>query len=121
MGLQWQKPGINHVGEYQASGHTLVITGSSEDNTIYLKYVASGITVSAINADVDVTFYDSDHIARAFTVPIDSTASYKGKFLTFKVGNGADAVVSVTNIPSASYVPPSGSMLYRTQNDVFIT
>ena len=120
MSSRWPKPGINHVGEYQASGHTLVMTGSNT-RTIYLKYVASGITVSAIDADVDVTFFDSDHVARAFTVPIDSTASYKGKFLTFKVGAGADAIVSVTNIPSASYTPPSGSMLYRTQNDTFIT
>lgn len=119
MSIQWQKPGVNHVGEYQASGHTLVVTGSS--NKIYLKYVASGMTVSAIDADVDITFYDSDHVAHAFTVPIDTTASYKGKFLTFNVASGADALVSVTNIPSASYAPPSGSMLHRTQNDTFIT
>ena len=110
MGTNWQRPGINHVGEYQASGHTFVVTGSA--HIIKLKYVASGITVSAIDADVDVSFYDSDHVARAFTVPIDSTASYKGKFLTFNVAAGADAIVSITNIPSASYIPPSGSQLH---------
>lgn len=119
MSLHWQRPGVNHVGEYQASGHTLVITGSA--NKIFLKYVASGISLSAINADVDVTFYDSDHRTHSFTVPIDSTAAYKGKFLTFKVAAGADALVSVTNIPSASYLPPSASMLFRQQNDIFIT
>ena len=38
MGTNWPKPGINHVGEYQVSGHTLAVTGSG--NTIFLKYVA---------------------------------------------------------------------------------
>ena len=111
MGLNWQKPGINHVGEYQASGHTLPITGSS--NKIFLKFVASGITLSA-TADATASFYNSDHIAMDFPMKASTTATFSGKFLTFKVPANINALVSITNIPSASYIPPSGSMLYRT-------
>ena len=118
MGLQWQKPGPNHVGEYQASGHTLPITGSSD--TIYLKFVASSITLSA-TADATASFYGSDHVAMNFPLKASTTSTFSGKFLTFKVPANVNALVSVTNIPSASYSPPSGSMLYRTQNDTFIT
>ena len=117
MGLNWQKPGVNHVGEYQASGHTLPITGSAEK--IFLKFVASGITLSA-TADATASFYFGDQTMN-FPLKSSATATFEGKFLTFKVPANMNALVSVTNIPSASYQPPSGSMLYRTQNDTFIT
>ena len=109
MGLQWQKPGINHVGEYQASGHTLVITGSAK--IVRLNYVASSITLSA-TADATASFFDSSHVAMPFPLKSATTATYKGKFLTFNIPINMTALVSVTNIPSASYVPPSGSQLH---------
>ena len=122
MGLQWQKPGINHVGEYQAAGHVLVITGSSTNHTIYLKYVASSITATAHNTTNNtITFFDSSHAALPFEISNGTAVRFTGKFLTFKVGENCDALVEITNIPSASYSPPSGSMLHRTQNDVFRT
>ena len=117
MALQWQKPGVNHVGEYQASGHTLPITGSA--NKIYLKYVASSITLSA-TADATASFYFGTETMN-FPLKASTTATYSGKFLTFKVPANVNALVSITNIPSASYDPPSGSMLYRTQNTTFLT
>ena len=117
MSLHWPKPGLNAVGEYQASGHTLPITGSAEK--IFLKFVASGITLSA-NADATASFYFGDE-KMEFPLKASSTATFAGKFLTFKVPANMNALVSVTNIPSASYQPPSGSMLYRTQNDTFRT
>ena len=114
MATSWPKPGINHVGEFQSSGHTFVVTGSS--NIIKLKYVASSITLSNCHAsdNLDFTVYDSSHQAMAFTVPNDATARFKGKFLTFNVPAGMDALVEITNIPSGSYLPPSGSQLHTT-------
>ena len=115
MALNWQtKAGINSVPEYQASGHTLVISGSG--NRIFLTHVASSITVAAIDGDRDITFYDGDHNGVAFTVPQDSTARFKGKFLTFDVPANASALVEVTNIPSASYVVPSFTAMHRVSN-----
>ena len=111
MGTNWPKPGVNHVGEYQASGHTLVITGSS--NKTHLKYVASSITLSA-TADASAIFYDSSHEAMSFAMKASTTATFKGKFLTFKIPANMTALVSITNIPSGSYLIPSGSQLKYT-------
>ena len=115
MALNWQtKAGINSVPEYQASGHTLVISGSG--NKIFLTHVASSITVAAVDGDKAITFYDGNHNGVAFTVPQDTTARFKGKFLTFEVPADASALVEVTNIPSASYIVPSFAAMHRTTN-----
>lgn len=112
MATNWPKPGINHVGEYQASGHTLVITGSSK--TIYLNHVAKAITVSNTHAsnNLDFTVMDSSHVHMPFTVPNDTCVRFEGKFLTFHVSASMSAIVEVTNIPSASYLIPSASQMH---------
>ena len=119
MSLNWQKPGINHVGEFQASGHTLVVTGSA--SVIKLRYVGSSITftntkdyIAGAGNNLDLTIYDGQHVGTAFTLRPGATARYKGKFLTFNVQVGMDAIVEVTNIPSASYHPPSKPQLHYT-------
>jgi len=113
MALNWPKSGVNSVAEFQTSGHTFVVTGSAK--TIKLKYVASSITMSVVSgSDLDATFYDSNHTAMPFTVPSGTTARFKGKFLTFNVPAGMDALVEVTNVPSGSYLPPSGSQMHGT-------
>jgi hypothetical protein len=119
MGLNWQKPGIGHVGEFQAAGHTLVITGSA--SVIKLRYVGSSITVSNKSNPADddannkaLTIYDGQHIGTAFTLRPGATARYKGKFLTFNVPAGMDGIVEMTNIPSSSYDPPSKPQLHYT-------
>ena len=109
MGLHWQKPGLNHVGEYQASGHTLPLTGSA--NIRYLDFVASSITFMAT---AEFIVYDNNHNAsESCTVAAGST--FKGKFLTYKC-NSADHIVELTNIPSSSYVVPNLSTLVRGTN-----
>ena len=110
MSTHWPKPGINLVGEYQASGHVFVVTGSA--NTIFLKYVASSVTVAASDSG-NFTVYDSSHTGTPFLMPSGSVATFKGKFLTFDVPAELSAMVEVTNIPSASYNPPSGSQIIR--------
>ena len=111
MSLNWPKAGVNHVAEFQASGHILPITGSG--TTIRLQYVASSITVSADGTDKDITFYDGGHNGVIFRVPADSTARFKGKFLTFSVPTGAYSLVELTNIHSGSYNQPSYSQMYN--------
>lgn len=110
MATNWPQPGINHVGEYQASGHVFVVTGSTAN--VFLKYVASSITVSAHGGDSSVTFFDSSHTGGTFALKEGHTARFTGKFLTFNVASLATALVEMTNIPSASYLPPSGSQLF---------
>jgi|TARA_B100000035_G_scaffold60271_1_gene48517 hypothetical protein len=110
MATNWPNSGISNVGEFQVSGHTLPITGSSA--IIKLNYVASSITVAAIDGDRAVTFYDGSHNAVNFTVPVDTTAKFKGKFLTFKVPANASALVELTNIPSGSYSVPTFTDLF---------
>ncbi len=110
MSFRWPTPGIGHVPEFQASGHTLVITGSSTE-IVKLKYVASSITVAA-TAQANLTIYDSSHEGLDFTVPANATARYKGKFLTLKVPDNMSALIELTNIPSGSYTPPIASNLH---------
>ena len=95
MGTNWPKPGLSHVGEDQASGHTSPLTGSA--NIRYLKYVASSITFMGA---AEFVVYDNEHNAsEACTVAAGST--FKGKFLTFI--STKDCIVELTNIPSGSY------------------
>ncbi len=98
MATNWPKPGINHVGEFQTSGHLFPINGSSD--IVRLNFVASSITFTEAGA---FTVYDSAHNAST-AVTVEAACRLKGKFLTFK--STGDAVVEITNIPSGSYIPP---------------
>jgi hypothetical protein len=99
MGTNWPKPGLNSVAEYQASGHTLPLDGSSDIR--YLKFVASEITFTESGGTF--TAYDPGHNAST-SITISTPCTVKGKFLTFKSTN--DCIVTLTNIPSASYAAP---------------
>ena len=106
-------PGINLVGEFQASGHTFVVTGSAYAlaNVVKLKYVASSITLAATDTST-FSVFDSSHTRQQYKVPSGSCVTYKGKFLTFHCETDMTGLVSLTNIPSSSYLPPSGSQLH---------
>tara|TARA_B100000900_G_scaffold399907_1_gene402979 strand:+ start:1881 stop:2204 length:324 start_codon:yes stop_codon:yes gene_type:complete len=99
MSFKNHTPGINHVGEYQLSGHLIPIDGSS--NIVKLKFVASSITFTESGGTF--TVYDGEHNAST-AVAVSAPCRIKGKFLTFKTTK--DAVVEITNIPSGSYVQP---------------
>ncbi len=100
---RYAKPGVGHVGEYQVSGHTMPIAGSSD--IVKLKFVASSITFLSTGSFI---VYDHEHNASS-TVTISAPCTVRGKFLTFKTTK--DAVVTITNIPSASYHPPLYTLL----------
>ena len=106
MGLNWPAPGPNHVSEYQASGHVLVLAG--DGNPVKLKYVAKSITFT--NAAVGVkaiTLYDYQSNQAAFNLAGGATQKIDGKFLTFKMeDSNLTAFIELTNIPSGSYSPP---------------
>ena len=105
MSIQWQKPGVNHVGEFQVSGHMFPVTGSGA--IIKLNYVASSITMGGTAGDV--TFYDEKH--QGMTVAMAAGSTVNAKFLTFN--NAQPCFVTLTNIPSASYAPlPYNSASY---------
>ena len=100
MATNWpNKPGLNHVGEYQQSGHMMPIKGSG--NIVTLQYVASSITFTESGGTFKV--FDNQHTGSA-TMTISAPCRVKGKFLTFITSK--DAIVEITNIPSSSYVPP---------------
>lgn len=98
MGQNWPTPGVNHVGEYQSSGHLFPVNGSSD--IVQLKFVASSITFTEAGV---FTVYDSGHNPST-AITVEAACRLKGKFLTFKTTG--DAVVEITNIPSGSYIPP---------------
>lgn len=104
MATHWPPPGINHVPEYQSSGHTLAVAASQD---VRLKFVASAITATCGASAGSITFYDGEHNAQAVTVGQHSSIRFTGKFLTFSTAANTTAVVEVTNIPSGSYVPPT--------------
>ena len=104
MGTNWPKPGLNSVGEYQASGYLLPLTGSA--NIRYLQQVASGISFVA---DANFTVYDETGDDGEGVIAVKQGMIIKGKFLTFKTTK--DAIVEITNIPSASYIPPIFSVI----------
>ena len=98
MAQHWPRPGVNHVGEFQASGHLIPINGSSD--VVKLKFVASSITFTENGT---FTVFDGENNPST-SVTVAAACRIKGKFLTFKTTG--DAVVEITNIPSGSYRPP---------------
>ena len=99
MSSKWPAPGVGMVGEFQASGHTMPIAGSS--SVVKLKFVASSITFTESGGVF--TVYDYNHNP-SHPATISAPCTVHGKFLTFKTTK--DAVVTLTNIPSGSYNPP---------------
>ena len=110
MATHWPTPGINHVGEYQMSGHVLPIADTS--GTQKLKFVAKAITFTNTNAsEQPITFYDSGHNSAAFEIEAGTSIRVEGKFLTFAGHADISALIELTNIPSGSYIPPLFSAL----------
>ena len=120
MGINWPKPGINHVGEYQASGHIFVQPAASQNKIVTLEFVAKSITFTnahASNAET-VLFYDSDGSTTVtFSIGASTTVKIDGKFLKFQlVGDNVSAFVELTNIPATDYDQPAFSTLATAAN-----
>ena len=115
MALNWQKPGINHVGEFQSSGHVLVVAQQSGNQTVDLSFVSKAITFTNSHASAAqfVKLYDSGGVSnKDFYIGPGQTVKIDGKFLKFLVdGDNISAVVELTNIPSGSYPQPAWSVL----------
>jgi len=99
MAQHWPRPGVNHVGEFQTSGHLFPINGSS--SVVQLHFVASSITFTEDGGAFTV-FDGANNPSTA--VAVSKACRIKGKFLTFITTK--DAVVEITNVPSGSYIPP---------------
>ena len=108
MSQNWMKPGVGHVGEYQASGHVLPVAAST---TVNLNYVASSITACASGGPGGLTFYDSAGQTGAITIKDGSSVRFTGKFKKFATAANTTAVVELTNIPAADYTPPRFGIL----------
>ena len=115
MAGNWQRPGVNHVGEYQASGHVLVVAQQSGNQTVNLSYVAKAITFTNSHGSASqfVKLYDNGGASsKDFYVGPGQTVKIDGKFLKFFVdGDNISAVVELTNIPSGSYTQPTWGIL----------
>lgn len=98
MGTHWPKPGLNSVAEYQASGYALPLEGSSDIRL--LQFVASEIAFTQAGTFI---VYDTGSNPSS-TLTISGPCTVKAKFLTFK--SSGDCIVTLTNIPSASYAAP---------------
>tara|TARA_A100001011_G_scaffold314493_1_gene332651 strand:- start:546 stop:905 length:360 start_codon:yes stop_codon:yes gene_type:complete len=114
MSSNWPKPGINHVGEFQASGHALAVAAQNDNQTVNLHYVAKSITFTNSDSSAEtVKLFDSQGGAsKVISIAGNTSIKIDGKFLKFElVGNNISAVVEVTNIPSGSYLQPEWTAL----------
>ena len=112
MALQWQKPGVNHVGEYQVAGHTYISDRTSGNNTINLKFLSSKVTIIAEVDALDVTFTDGGGNTRAIRLPAGThTFNIKCKQIAFGNSKAHSAVIACTNIPATEYTAPNFTVL----------
>ena len=107
MALNWQKPGVGSVGEYQVAGHTYASAKGSADNTITLKFLSSEVTIIAEADNLEVTFTDGSGNTRKIHLPAGShTFKIKCKKIVFGGGIAHSAIISCTNIPASEYTAP---------------
>ena len=114
MGTHWPKPGLNHVGEYQASGHAFAVPGGTGNKRIDLDFVASGVTIINANAGAKVTFFDANGLDKDILLSPVGTHQFNVKFIRLQLtgsGGNISAVCQLTNIPAADFVTlPYASM-----------
>lgn len=112
MGLQWQKPGINHVGEYLTAGHTYILARDDSTRTITLNFIPSEVTIITEANGLEVEFEDSTSptTLKRSTHLLKGSHTFKIKCKKIKfVGNNTiyhSAVIACTNIPAAEYKIP---------------
>ena len=114
MSIQWQKPGINHVGEYQSSGHVFVVPTGGGPFNVTLVNVSSAITVYNDNADAQVTFFSKGDVPKTINLESVGQHRFNVKCIKFQLTSSAGnvgAVAELTNIPSGSFVYVSHSSL----------
>ena len=114
MGLNWQKPGINHVGEYLTSGHAYIVARGNTTRTITLNFIPSEVTIINESAShpLEVEFEDgtATPVASSTHLPKGShTFRIKCKKIKFVVTDSSQqhsAVIACTNIPATVYGIP---------------
>ena len=114
MALNWQKPGINHVGEYQISGQAFAVQSDTNDKRIDLKFVASGVTVCNANAGAKVTFFDSQNAGKDVILGAAGSHNFNVKFIRLQLTGSSGnigAVCQLTNISADNFATlPHASM-----------
>ena len=95
MSLNWAKPGLGAVGEYQSSGTPLVITSTGTYN---LEYFTRAITL--INGAV-IEIHDGEgNASSAITCPANTSIRLEVRFKKFELTTaGGGVVLELTNIP----------------------
>ena len=112
MALNWQKPSVGSVGEYQVSGHTYISNQTSGNNTVDLKFLSSEVTIVAEADGLDATFTDGAGNTRKVRLPAGShTFKIKCKKIVFGNSKAHSAVIACTNIPATLYTAPTFTVL----------
>lgn len=112
MGLDWQKPGVGSVGEYQVAGHTYISDRTSGNNTVELEFLSSEVTIVAEVDGLGVTFEDGAGNTRLIHLPAGThTFKIKCKKIVFSNSKAHSAVIACTNIPESSYTAPTFTVL----------
>ena len=99
MSSGWSRPGIGHVGEYQASGYAFCVPSGTNARTVTLQYVSRAITVSASADNVTVEFFADDGTSSTYTfVGGAGTVRFEVKCKKFALGGAGNssAVVELT-------------------------
>jgi len=107
MSIHWPKPGLNAVGEYQASGHAFVAPSAGAGNQrIDLDFVASGVTVCNATATDKVTFFDANGLEKHVVLGAAGSHNFNVKFIRLQLTGSANigAVCQITNIPAVDFL-----------------
>jgi len=98
MSLDWARPGLGAVGEYQSSGTPLVVTSTGIYN---LKYFTRAITL--ISGAAIKIFDGENNASGTITCPSNTSIRLEVRFKKFQlVTAGSGVVLELTNIPNAA-------------------
>tara|TARA_B100001287_G_C22384957_1_gene390589 strand:- start:178 stop:558 length:381 start_codon:yes stop_codon:yes gene_type:complete len=109
-----QTPGLNHVPEYQVSGHTYVLARGNTTRAITLNYIPNEVTIINESAThpLEVEFEDSTKptsVKRSAHLPKGShkfrIKCKKIKFVVVDASQQHSAVIACTGIPVDDYNP----------------
>jgi len=114
MSFKVPKPKANYVPEYQASGIPFIATAAAGvTKTITLSYVTSEVTVANQGTTASTVSFGLANSAN-FTLPANSTVTFRVKTKKIVVISGASSITSV--IASLTAIE-SGNIPTYDQND----
>lgn len=113
MSLNWARPGLGAVGEYQASGTPLVLNSADTYNLNYYTRAITVFSTDGNNIATGLTIYDGEDNGRAITVPAGASVRLEIRCKKIAIASNVNAVVELTNIHhTAGDLPTFASLTF---------